>query len=1131
MGGKSGKKATIVADNLYNQDMLELGLGMCEGTIEGLDQGLRSLFVNNIPVESELGEYNFQDIGINFRQGYYDDLPVKYLMGGESSVLTNSLGLSLPADVPRTIITGPQFRGKIKGLDVRIIISQLYAGDGQNTNESSVLFQVKYRKVGATNWSYVTATTASLSDYKRKVATLRQEAEKEGIDWDSLSPEDRFEFELQTLKQIQNITSEDLENLDMAPPTTPGSEAVIIPGFDRARVFKNRYYRTLAQLYASQISGVTSTQIYNEMIAVHGKTSSGTVYELNIPIFDAEGDQHDWEIQVVRRSRELYAEEKKFSGKVIGLDSIVVITETEKKYTKTAICQIVAQHTDRFSDIPDFSADIKGFICDIPTNYNPIAKSWVGVWDGYFKKGWTDNNALIAHEFIMNRDWGKRASEPQLKVDPVTLMEAIKYCDEKVPDLKGELKPRHTFNDAISAERDIDEYLKYILGSFHATSREIFGVYRFFIDRKKEPNFFVTKETALQTGISYYRSDLTSRFNMMRVSFKNKENNFEEDRRVLVDDAAQLRDGIIPFSFQAIGATNLSEAVRQGVYLMYTNKEETTFASFSQPRLGHVVNLYDHFYIADADMDWGASARILDYDKLTGTITLRDPLVLMSEYETFTVYVHTHFGIEKFIATTNNPYLLTVSNSANFEEYALYLVENAPIMLANPVYGEPKEFRILSIEQSDSNDVAQGELFAFKSAIVSDLKYQAIDNINDPELVDFTFNSVDQTYNRKKIATVPRNVSLWMHDVLNDVGQFTYGLQFEASKNAARYEVSWVNKNTQEKRETVIYGSQATLAPAFPEYTPLKLKIVPYNVDDEPGDVLYMDDVILSYPKTLGLPNLISIVYLSDTKMLRFNFTAANFEAIPNSTTNYTQMTYDYIAPGRSGWNMTGDIQAAYVDIPYLGAGTYRLMLKYIAPPEANNGQESSLIVPPWVYFGDDSGSLPVNKYPKPKLISISSTKTSSFNQPEAPAGFVYTTLNLKFPNIADYPEMLSRFNAYSFFPFVILYSENNDGVYRRLGYFSGGGVVYNTSPLDGLFKINLHSDWASNELNFLGPDSVKVGGKIRIKIADQNSMAGMPEPPDWFVNALDSDWLEVTVPPIGTISYDPVAVYDENKQ
>lgn len=1112
MGGKSGKKATMVADNLFNQDIIELGLAVCEGTIEGLENGLKSFYINNIPVESELGEYNFSDLAIDFRQGYYDDLPIRYIMGGEASVISSSLGVSLPANIPRTIITPPQHRGKIKMLDVRLVIAQLYAGDGQNVKESSVLFEIKYRKVGDPTWRYISETTATLSEYKRKVATLRQEAEKQGLSWDQMTPEQRFNFEILTLKQLGNIISSDLDNLVVTAPTS--AEETIIPGYYDgmsgfySRAFKMKYYVTLSQIYGDQVPGASSEEIYNEMLIVNGKTSSGFIYEVSIPIFDGEDDNHDWEIQIERRSRELTSEEKKFSGKLMTLDSIAVITETEKKYTKTAVCHIVAQHTDRFSDIPDFTGDIKGFICEIPTNYNPISKTWIGVWDGYFKKGWTDNNALIARELIMNRDWGKRASEPQLQVDPVSLMEAIKYCDELVPDLNGVMKPRHTFNDVIAAERDIDEYLKYILGSFHATCREISGVYRFFIDRKKTPNFFVTKETALQTGISYYRSDLASRYNLMRVSFKNKENNYEEDRRNLVDDAAQMRDGIIPYSFQAIGATNLSEAIRQGVYLLYTNKEETTFASFAQPRLGHVVDLYDHFYIADAEMDWGTSARILEYSRTTGVISLRDPLVLLSGSELFDVYVHTYTGVEIFKASARDPYSLVIADQHTRLAMADYLVDNAPVILANDVYGHPKVFRVLSIEQSDSNDVAQGELFSFKSAIVSDLKYRAIDNINDPELVDFTFNSVDTTYDRKRIPTMPKNVILWLQESVNDVGQLIYGIQFDPSLNAVRYEVSWVNKDTEEKRQTILYESKGTLAPAFPEYTPLKLKIVPYNVNDEPGDILYMDDVILSYPSAGGLPSLISITYVEQTASLRFSFTSPNIN-IPGGL-NYTSATYDYQAPGMSRGNAPMTIDQNYIDVPYRGPGNYAVQIKYVALPEANGGKTNTLTTQTWNYFGDDGGGLPVRKYPEPILLEIKSyINPASYIEPP-PAGYVYPYLKLKFPNITEYPEIYSRMQStFMFFPFLIIYSPNNDGRYVRIGY-TGGSPLAAAPAIEGIFDIQtaLSKEMGSS----IGPDYVRPGTKLKIKTS-YNMSGNLPQPPDWVGDILDSQFIEVIVP------------------
>lgn len=1118
MGGKKDKGGTISADNLYNQDMLELGLGMCEGTIEGLENGLKTMYANKIPVESETGEYNFQDLGISFRQGYFDDQPVRYIMGGESSVITSSLGLSLPADVPRTITTPPQYRGKIKSIDVRLVIQQLFTGDGKNSSEASIIFQVKYRKVGDPNWRYVHETSESLTEYRRKVSTLKQAAADKGINYDLLSPEERYSFELTTLKELKNVVSADLENLEVDAALVAQEESQYfltatgsgLRGMYRAVLFKRKYYLSLAQIYADQISGVTASELYNQMIIYKGKTTGGYIYELTIPIFDVDADQHDWEVQVVRRSRELNSEEKKYSGKVMSLDSISLTSEPEKKYTKTAVCQIVAQHTDRFSDIPDFSAVIKGLICDVPTNYNPVAKTWVGTWDGYFKKAWTDNNALIAHELIMNRDWGKRAAEPQIKVEAASLMEAIKYCDELVPDLTGALKPRHTFNDVISDDREIDEYLKYILGSFHATSRENFGVYRFFIDRKKEPTFFVTKETALQTGISYNRSDLSSRFNHMKVSFKNKENDYEEDRRVLLDEQSQLVNGLIPYSFQAIGATNLSEAIRQAVYLMYTNKEENTFATFSQPRLGHVVNLYDHFLIADRDMDWGTSARILSFDKTRGEIELRDPLVIATE-RTFKVYMHTHSGIKKVNAEASTPYTLVLTDPQDWSACAPYLSEDSPIILENQTYGSPKVFRVLSIAQSDSNDMAQGELFTFKAAVVSDLKYTAIDNINKPEFVNFKFNSADLTYDRKRVATVPRNVFLWLRENVNDIGQQSYGLKFTASKNAERYEVVWVNKTTQEKRETVIYDDEAILSPAFPEYTPLKLRITPFNSLGEAGDVFYMDDVILSMPSDLGLPTLVSIIYVEETKSLRFSFTKADFSLIPNQTTKYTQMVYSYSVPSFSGGNKPSTLDATYIDIPYAGAGTYQLQLKFLAPTATNDGYSSALTTVPWVYFGDDSGSLPVNKFPTPIIQSITSYKKPELGANEAPAGRVYVGLVIKIPDASSFPDYFMRESLY-FFPFTIIVSDDANGIYRRIGYI-GGTRVFGSSLADGLFYINMNLDSGSGNTGNL-PDHTKVGAKIQVRVQNPSSLV-FPEAPNWSTSPLDSDWAEVIVPPI----------------
>lgn len=1125
MGGgkKKPKDPSIAADNLYSQDIVELGFGVCEGTIYGLVDGLNSFYVNGIPLVSETGEYNFQDVAVNFRQGYMDDLPIKYFAGGESSIINSTVGLSLPAEVARTVITPAQYRGAIKYIDVRILVNQLYSGNGKDIYESSVIFQVKYRKVGETNWRYINETTDTLVAYKRKVQTLRQEAENQGLDFDTMTKEEQYQFELNTLKELKNITSEDLDNINIPSET---KEEIYKNGAWWARWVKKTYTVDLNEKYLEQLpSGITTPEIQNEMIVVQGKTTAGYVYELTIPIFDAEDANHDWEIQVVRRSKELTSEQKKFSGKVIGLDSIAIVSDTEKAYPKTAICQVVAQHTDRFDSVPDFSAEIYGFMCDIPTNYNPFTKTFVGVWDGNFKRGWTNNNALIARELIMNRDWGKRASEPQLQVENTSLLEAINYCDELVPDLDGNMKPRHTFNESVGAERDIDEYLKYVLGSFHATCREMFGVYRFFIDKPKNPKFFVSSETVLQTGLAYYRSDLSSRYNMMRVIFANEQNDYQEDRRVLLDEESMVVNGIIPYAFQSVGATNLSEAIRQAVYLMYTNKEESTFVTFSQPRLGHVVDLYDHFYVFDREMDWGLGTRIASYDAATHTITLRDALTQLSDTENYTLYVHTPATVISVPVSSINDHQLVLTDLTDETdvEYALTSIKNAPIGLAGGVYGEPKIFRVLSMEQSDSADMARGELFTLKCAIVAPIKYEAIDNINNPDLVNFKYNSLDTVYKRDRIPSVPFNAKIWLRELANDLDQNTYGLSFNVVDPAYKYRVRWVNKTTGEARETVLYDTQGVLAPAFPETANLQLKITPYNKQGDAGESLIMEQIFLSPAPQNGLPKLLSVEYYAPTNSIRFTFTQANFGLY--TTLNYDQLYVNSVSPFMSRLNTPADPTISYYDIPYEGEGTYRLRLRFEATAAANSGITDTQRTDVWYFYGDSSGGLPVTKYPTPLVLAVESYTRSKndFSVRDAPAGKVFVRLVVRIPNYTNYPIFEDKkASDLTFSPFFFLCSDDNDGDYRVTGYSNVAQKLINQPA--GTFDIYLESPFGLGADN---PDETYVGAKIKIKVTDKNGMFG--DPPEYQYNALDSDWAEVIVPAVTTNGFNPTDIYDDN--
>ena len=1111
MGGKKSKSPTMTADNLFNQDTVELGLAICEGTIRGLTNGLKTLYVAGTPVESETGELNFQDLGISIKQGYFDDQPTRYLMGGEASILNTASSVSLPADITRTFTTPTTFRGSLSFIDIRLLVQALYAGDsGGNVYGSSVLLEVKYRKTGEENWRYVLKGTQELIEYRKKVNTLRQEAIDRGLNFDLMSDEEQLEFELSVLKTMKNITTEDIEafNNGMVDYVTTRLSNVVAlggaggsslrPTTQSVRTLKFVQKHSILADYRKQDPDLTLEQLQTQYMALHGKTTSGYIHEICIPIFDNDDDTHDWEIQITRKSRELTADEKKFSGKEISIESIALITEQERSYSKVATCQVVAQHTDRFNQIPDFSGEFDGFMCEVPTNYNPDTRTWAGVWDGRFKRAWTNNNALILRELIMNRDWGKRSVEPMISVDNTSLFEAIKWCDEELKDISGEMKPRHTFNMVVQDQQNLDDFITLVAGTFHAAVREVMGVNYIFIDRPKTPKFFVCPETILQTDFHFTMMDLQTQYNEIKVSFQNADNNYTEDRRRVIDEKSIIRNGYIPYSFQAIGVTNLTEALRQAAYILYTNRDENIFATYSQPRLGHLVNLYDTFYLACKNNGWGNSARIVSYDTSTGIITLRDPILELPENEFYSVTYHKPAGLETIqVKTIDGLRLQVVADAAEFFKHG-YLVEESPIIIAGGNYGVPKTFRVIEMNQADSNDVAQGELFTFKTCIVSTSKYAKLDNIWDEENLDLGLEKELVIYKREKTPSKPKNIRLYAMDKGNVEGQLVYKIIFDADIQAPEYEVVWVNEDTGEIRQAYIQNTEDFLAPAFDYDIPVSIRITPINYAGERMDSVIMQKVSPSSFIQSQMPGLISMTYDDSLGGVTFTWNEDPIDIFP-----YDHILVDYRSPSNTRTNIKLNKEARSFTVPFGGSGDYVIQIRYAVTPVEGLGYTGEVPASVWTYSLDATDI--ETRLDVPTNLDLNMVKTmvvaTSGNQGElvpAPTGYGFiSSFSFNIPDRAVNLEVASNKQ-----PFALEYTEasvTTGATWTELTYFGDDpSLKVNVKVVDGNPKIILQkSDLTPSQ-------AFKLGGWFRVKARYVDG---------GYDSVKDSDWVMIKIP------------------
>lgn len=844
-----GPKAPVTQkDNLFSQDLVEMVISFGEGVVWGLADGLKGFYVGNEPVlDDSTGTptYNFPDFSVSMRQGYEDDLPVEFIMGGEASTLDGSGGQTLPATVVRTFYTPIGMRGKVRAVDIRLAVQSLVTGDKSgNTSQRACVFRIDYKKSLASDWIKVgNKTVSDLLVSGTRIDLLKIEALKlgflpEGPDgFNSWSPavwdffEESYTYIRQNQMQGKNLA---VWSREWEPTGDPNdgrqTEQVMIP---KATWVAG----TIAEGGVDNYRGQYAADPLSFNV-IYGKTTSGYIWELRVPLPIIEGDDDDWQIRVTRISADIPLDDA-YNSATITLESIAAIGEEKVSYPRTCVAHITAQHSNRFSEIPDFSCDLMGILCDVPTNYNPFAGTYDGVWLGGYKKSWTDNPVWILRELIMNIDWGDRSREPNIEVSDASFYEASQYCDELIPKFKengtdpDEFVRRHTFNTVVQEYRSSEDLKRYVAGSFRSVLNEINGKYYLNTDKVRTPNFFVTPEMVTSELFNYSATDLSSRFNFMRVSFQNAENNYEEDNRVITNQAAIDRYGVISNDMQAVGATNLDEALRQAAFNMFTNLKETIMVSFKIPRLGLYLNQYDNFYVADRTCGWGDSGRV---HTLEGRV-IKVLTPITTNLGDCALIFHDITGLDILLCTQLDAYTFEVSP----EQIIPDIGKDSPFMLSSGIAGSPKLFRLMSVKDEGQG---RGYLYTVEASEVYLPKYELVDNLNS-ETSGLTFSIDRLVFNNKGFPPKPIAVQVLRLDFVR-VGAdsvFEVNITMPSVSPNYKYQVVMYDDDYPTERFTFILDNTSgliTIDGSKPMSGALSFEVVVIDQYQRSGETFYL---------------------------------------------------------------------------------------------------------------------------------------------------------------------------------------------------------------------------------------------------------------------------------------------------
>lgn len=284
-------------------------------------------------------------------------------------------------------------------------------------------------------------------------------------------------------------------------------------------------------------------------------------------------------------------------------NSYVEITDDNLSYPFSAISGSVIDR-DQYTDTPSRTYHLRGLIVDVPDNYNPIARTYTGLWTGGFKSAWTNNPAWLFRALVKNDRYGLSRRAGYIDVDDGSLYILSQYCDQLVDDGYGGREPRMTLNAYITEQASARDILDNIAGMFRGIALWDGMRLSVSIDAPQDAIAAVTNANVVEGKFTYSSTKRSERFNAVVVSWTDPDNGWEQQKEYVSDDDLIARFEYNETTLEAFGCTSRGQAWRAGKWLLETAKRETKKVQFQMARdaiaftPGDIIELMDNNYAA-----------------------------------------------------------------------------------------------------------------------------------------------------------------------------------------------------------------------------------------------------------------------------------------------------------------------------------------------------------------------------------------------------------------------------------------------------------------------------------------------------------------------------------------------------
>lgn len=370
--------------------------------------------------------------------------------------------------------------------------------------------------------------------------------------------------------------------------------------------------------------------------------------------------------------------------------SYTEIYDAKLSYPNTALVGLKFD-SSQFNGIPTRNYLIQGIRCKIPNNYDPISRTYNGIWLGEFKTEWTNNPAWIVYDILKNNRYGMARRFGQFPVDKFMLYSIAQYCDELVDDGFGGLEPRFTCNCYIAEQSQAYDLINNFFSIFRAMpiwdGTQLSAV----IDRPADIVAIYTNANVVDGKFSYSSSAMKDRHTAVRVKYIDPNYGWEPVTEYVADDEAIKRFGLNILDVEAFGCTSRGQAHRTGKWIITTEKYEKQTVTFAVGREGlrhlpgDVIGILDNEYVMSQ-----SGGRIVS--AVDNIVTLdRDVEIDKNSYLTYQDVNAKLVKVKVLSQKTTNT--LVLEQNVNADQWSTWILTNVNVSL--------RLFKALAISEND----------------------------------------------------------------------------------------------------------------------------------------------------------------------------------------------------------------------------------------------------------------------------------------------------------------------------------------------------------------------------------------------------------------------------------------------